>query len=323
MHEEVLRGLKFEHGTPPESARSERRTWIVVVVTMAMMVGELATGLWSGSTALQADGWHMATHAGAIALAGFAYWFARTRARAARFTFGTGKVYALAGWTNGLVLVAAGGWMVVESAVRLVRPIPIRFEEALPVAVLGLLVNLVCAWLLRPAGEAGDAHEHGHSHAHHAHEDHAAALRPHRDLNLSSAYLHVLVDLLTSVTAVVALFVGGRFGWVALDPVMGLLGGVVVLRWSLGLLRESGQQLLDLSPTDEALTHIRARLETIDDVRVADIHVWELGFGQRACLVSLVTGRPLPADTYRRAVLEVAAVDHLTVEVHLCPHPCG
>lgn len=329
MHEEVLSELKYDHGVPPEARGSERRTWAVVALTAVMMVAEIGVGLWSGSKALEGDGWHMGTHAGAIGLAGLAYWFARTQSDERRFSFGTGKVYALAAWTNAILLLLAAVWLIGASILRLVSPVDIRFEEALPVAVLGLLVNLVSAWLLHPGDgqggsddvstETGHRHgplDHGHDHGHHHHA------HDHGDLNRRSAYLHVLMDLLTSVTAIVALAAGWWLDLGVLDPVMGIVGGAVILRWGVKLLRDAAGELLDAVPEDRALERVRARLEAIDDVVVADLHLWTLGFGRRACVVSLVTENPRSPGHYRAAVLEVEAIDHLTVEVNRCPHPC-
>jgi cation diffusion facilitator family transporter len=287
-----------------------------------MMVAEIGVGWWSGSMALLADGWHMGTHAGAIGLAGLAYWFARTRANTQRFSFGTGKVHALAAWTNALLLLGAGGWLVVDSVVRLWRPLPLNVGEALPIAVLGLVVNLVSAGLLSGGGEsAGVADAHGHDHAHGHGHGHAHATGDH-DLNRRSAYLHVLMDLLTSVTAIGALVGAWLWGFTWLDPLMGALGAALVVRWGTQLLAESGRQLLDMAPEDETMTRIKAALEQVDDVRVADLHVWELGFGRRACMVSLVTHAPRDPGYYRAVVEAVTPIQHLTIEIHRCPNPC-
>ncbi len=342
MHDEVLRGLRFEHGAPPANTSNERRTWLVVGITAVMMVAEIGVGLASGSKALEADGWHMGSHAGAIGLAGLAYWFARTRASAVRFSFGTGKVYALAGWTNAILLMLAAAWMMVESILRLVSPVEIHFEQALPVAVVGLIVNVVCAFLLHPTesaetekpGAAPHGHSHhGHGHSHHGHSHHGHGHSHHghshenhehgKDLNLQSAYLHVMLDLMTSVAAILALIAGRWWNLAILDPIMGLVGALLIVRWGVGLLLESASQLLDLAPADESMQKIRGRLEAIDDVKIADLHVWDLGFGRKACMASLVTHSPRDPETYRKAVLEVVNIDHLTVEVHPCRAQCA
>jgi cation diffusion facilitator family transporter len=357
-----------EHGHARES---ERRTWAVVALTAVMMVLELGVGAWSGSLALLADGVHMATHVGALGLSGLAYWFARTRARDEAFSFGTGKVYALAGYTSALTLAGAALWMVGEAIARLFSPSPIDFADALPVAVLGLVVNLVSAKLL------GHEHGHGHGHDHHeiplegsksAHDDHGHAHAPtHRedhehehehdhdhddgagpghghghshghdhshdhdhghshghdrghshDHNLRAAYLHVVADALTSVLAIAALLAGRYLGWVWLDPAMGVLGGVVILRWSWSLVRGSARQLLDVTPTGDVSRAVRECLETDDDVRVADLHLWELGPGRLGCIVKLVAAEPRETSYYRELIKAKIPVSHLTVEVQRC-----
>jgi cation diffusion facilitator family transporter len=267
-----------------------------------MMIAELIVGTWTRSLALTADGWHMATHAGALGFAALAYWFARTRSRADDFTFGTGKVYALAGFTNAVVLVAVALWMGVEALLRLLHPEPIAFAEALPVAVLGLVVNLVSALLLDPHEHPSDAGDEGHVHDH----------------NLRAAYLHVIADAVTSVAAIAALVCGRYLGLRFLDPVMALVSGLVILRWGAGLCRTSALQLLDAVP-ERALAHrIRSSIELLDDARVTDLHVWELGPGRRGCIVSLSASAPRSIEEYRTAILTTAKIEHLTVEVTRC-----
>jgi cation diffusion facilitator family transporter len=273
------------------------------------MFGELIVGGLTNSMALTADGWHMATHAGALGMSATAYWFARTRARASSFTFGTGKVYALAGYTSAVILGLVAVLMIVESFRRLGSPLPIRFTEALPVAVLGLVVNLVSVKLL----DADDEHHHAEDHDH-AHHGHGHAL----DHNLRAAYFHVLADAFTSVLAIGALL-GGRYaGWRFLDPAMGIVGGLVILKWGTGLCRESSHQLLDVLPSSATTDAIRKHVEQIDDVRVADLHLWEIAPGKHGCIVSLVTDSPRDTAFYRTAILENFQVAHLTVEVHRC-----
>jgi cation diffusion facilitator family transporter len=294
----------------------ERRTWAVVALTAAMMVAELVVGSWTGSLALLADGVHMATHVGAIGLTAVAYGLARRWARHEAFTFGTGKVYSLAGYTSALALAAAAAWMCVEAVLRMVSPEAIHFGEALPVAVLGLVVNLASAKLLH----AG--HDHGHAekdsgHAHDHDHDHAKSAHDH-DPNLRAAYLHVIADALTSVLAIAALLAGRYFGLTILDPVMGIVGGVVILRWSWGLCKSAARQLLDVAPSLADTKLIREHLEAIDDVRVADLHLWELGPGERGCIVKIISSEPRSAKFYRDAIKSKVPISHLTVEVHRC-----
>jgi cation diffusion facilitator family transporter len=288
--------------------QGEQRTRAVVLLTVAMMIGELVVGAVTGSMALTADGWHMATHAGALALALFAYWYARTRAGTGLYTFGTGKVYALAGYSSGLVLGVVALWMMGESIARLVARPSVDFADALPVAVLGLVVNVVSMLLLGHGHEYAD-HDHDHDdHDHHHHHDH----------NLRAAYLHVLADALTSVLAIAALIAGRYAGWWFLDPAMGIVGGVLIARWSVGLCRDASRQLLDAVPSRELARRISERLESIDDVRVADLHLWEIAPGRQGCIVSLVTEAPRDTTFYREAILGEVALAHLTVEVHRC-----
>jgi cation diffusion facilitator family transporter len=227
-----------------------------VAFTAAIMVLELLVGSWTQSLALTADGWHMATHVGALGLTAFAYWFARTRAGARRFALGVGKVHALAGYTNAVVLALIALYMMLEAVQRLATPVSVFFLEALPIAVLGLGVNLLCAWLLDV--EAAQQSDRQRSSS--------------VDLNLRSAYLHVLADALTSVLAIVALLGGYYLGWVFLDPLSALVGGLMILTWSIGLCRESARQLLNVVSSTDLTQTIQARVETWDDARVVDLH---------------------------------------------------
>lgn len=303
-----------EHFQPAHAGRESRARW-VTALTLAMMVGELAVGWWSGSLALLADGWHMATHAGALGLAALAYWYAREHAASGRYTFGTGKVYALSGFASAVALAIVALGMAGEGVHRLVSPVSVQYGEALVVAVIGLGVNLVSAWLLG----GGHDHDHGHGHDGHDHHGHGHDHHGHghgQDQNLQAAYIHVLADALTSVLAIVALLAGSRLGWAFLDPLMGLVGGAVILRWSWGLARSTAETLLDVVPDPTLAERIRARLLQFEGVRIVDLHVWDPGPDHRACIVALVASAPRPVDEYRAAVLEVTHVDHLTVEVH-------
>ena len=303
----------------------ERRTRWVVAITAVMMVSELIVGWWTGSMALKADGWHMGTHVGALGLTLVAYWYARTRAGNDVFSFGTGKVYALAGYTSGVLLGIVAIWMAVEGVERLIEHPDVHYGQALPVAALGFVVNLVSAHLL------GHSHHYGHSHDHHGHRhdhdhDHDDKPKPGTiDFNLRAAYIHIMADAATSLAAVAALALGMYAGIWYLDPAMGVVGGAVIMWWTISLCRQASRQLLDVvsSPVHEEV--VRKRLEAIDDVRVADLHVWELGPGRRSCIVSIVTSQPRELTYYRDAVLAALAVAHLTIEIHECglPHEDG
>ena len=307
----------------------ERRTTWVVLLSVVMMVGELTVGWLTGSKALEADGWHMGTHVGALGLTLVAYWYARTRAGNDAFSFGTGKVYALAGFTSGVVLAMVALWLAVESIHHLIEYEPVDYDEALLVACIGFTVNIFSAFLLSKNHHYGHGHAHGHDHGHaHGHDhdhdhDHAAPKPGTLDFNMRAAYIHVIADTLTSVMAIVALALGKWAGLWFLDPSMGILGGVVITWWAVGLCRQASGQLLDVvsSPRHESV--VRQKLEAIDDVRVADLHVWELGPGRRGCIVSLVTSTPRDVDYYRDTVLGAIGLAHLTIEVHNCALPHG
>lgn len=308
----------------PFNRSGERRTIFVVLLAVVMMIGELTVGYLSGSKALTADGWHMGTHVGALGLTLVAYWYARTRSGNDAFSFGTGKVYALAGFTSGIVLVIVAIWVGVESAEALAEGKIANFGEALPIAVLGLLVNGASALLL------GTGHTYGHGHAH-GHDDHDHDHAPHDhgngqpkagtiDWNMRAAYIHILADALTSLLAIIALSLGYWAGIWFLDPIVGIIGGIVIAWWAVGLCRQSSRQLLDVVSSPAHEDRVRHHLEGIDDVRVADLHVWELGPGRRSCIVSLVTSTPREVEFYRQAVLKALPVAHLTIEIHQCEH---
>ena len=298
--------------------RNERRTQMVVALTAVMMVAEIAAGTMFGSMALLADGWHMASHVAALSLTAFAYAYARRHAHDRRYSFGTGKVGALAGYTSAVVLGIIALLMGYESVQRLLAPVPIDFAAATWVAVIGLAVNLASAALLGGHSH-GDDHDHGHHHGHdhgHAHEHHG-----HGDHNLRSAYLHVLADALTSITAIAAL-TGGRFlGWTWLDPVMGLVGMAVILVWSWGLIRDCQRVLLDADVDEEVIVGIRRRIEADADNRVADLHVWRVGPRHLAAIISLMTHEVRPPDHYKSLVADMHDLVHVTVEVAPCPSP--
>jgi cation diffusion facilitator family transporter len=296
------------------AVEGERRTRWVVAITVAMMAVEIGSGTLFHSMALLADGWHMGTHAAALGVAVFAYVYARRHAADPRYSFGTGKVGALAGFASavGLALVALA--VLGESVARLASPVAIRFDEAIAVALMGLAVNLLCAWLLQDQ-ERGHAHPHDHDHAHgearsHDHP-HPAAYRDH---NLRAAYLHVLADALTSVLALVALGTGKLLGWTWMDPVMGIAGSLVIARWSAGLLRDTSEVLLDAEVAATRRAEIQGALEAAGD-RVSDLHVWRVGPGHFAAVVSLVSAVPLPPEAYKARLAAFADLAHVTVEV--------
>jgi cation diffusion facilitator family transporter len=295
--------------------RNERRTWIVVAIATVMMVAEIIGGAVYGSMALAADGWHMSTHAGAMTVAALAYRFARTRASDPRFAFGTGKVGELAGFASAIVLGVIALLIAWESALRLVTPRGIRFDEAIFIAVVGLLVNLVSAWLLH---QGDHAHEHAHEddgdHDHDDHDDHDHAGH-HHDNNLRAAYLHVVADALTSVLAIAGLLAGRFLGWVWMDPVIGIVGGLVIAHWSWSLMKAAGGSLLDVCANPKLPAVIRARLERGGDV-VTDLHLWRLGPGHQALVASVRSSTGATPDELKAHLAGLPGLSHVTVEVN-------
>jgi cation diffusion facilitator family transporter len=290
-------------------SRNERRTWFVVVLTAVMMVGEIVAGILFGSMALLADGWHMATHAAALGIAALAYLFARRQARNSHFSFGTGKFGDLAAFASAIILGIVAIQIAFESVERLVNPVSIAYREAIAVAVLGLVVNLVSAFLLR---EEHDDHHHGHGHDH-AHGHH------HRDNNLRAAYVHVLADAATSVLAIAALVMAAWLQWTWADPIVGIVGAIVIASWAVGLVRSSGSVLLDVNNDRKMEGLIRQRMETRGD-RVTDLHLWQVGPGHRAAVISLISDDPLPPSDYKRRLSGLHGLSHVTVEVETCRH---
>jgi cation diffusion facilitator family transporter len=272
-----------------------------------MMVVEIVGGTMFGSMALVADGWHMSTHAAALSIAGFAYWFARKRAHDPRFTFGTGKIGELAGFASAVILGLVALFIGYESVQRILAPVTISYDEAILIAVVGLGVNVLSAFLL-----SGDD-EHGH---HHHHDDHAHG--NHHDTNLRAAYVHVLADALTSVLAIIALLSARFYGWVWMDPAVGLIGAVVIAFWSVGLMRSAGKMLLDMAPESTLSKKITERLEVRDD-RVSDLHVWQVGPGHSAVIASVVTHEPEDPSVYKARLNGLHGLSHVTIEVLKCP----
>jgi cation diffusion facilitator family transporter len=276
----------------------ERRTRLVIVLTATMMVLEIAAGIIFGSMALLADGWHMASHAAALGITALGYYLARRNVSNPNFSFGTGKIGDLAGFSSALLLAFIALLMIYESVNRLFAPVTISFDEAITVAVLGLIVNLVSAWLLR-----GGHGEHGADHHH-------------RDHNLRSAYLHVLADALTSLLAILALSTGRFLGWVWMDPVMGIVGGLVIARWSFYLSRDTGRILLDMNIHHSLTEDIRRLVESEEDTRILDLHVWRVGPGHFAAILSVMTKNPRPPNHYKELLARFKELGHVTVEIN-------
>lgn len=316
MHRIDLSRWQHSHNYVADSSLAERRTRIVIGITAVMMVVEIVAGALFGSMALLADGWHMSTHVAAFLITAIAYSLGRRHSTDPSFSFGTGKIGVLGGYTSAVVLAVVALLMAVESIERLFSPSTIRFNEAIGIAVIGLVVNLVCALLLKD-----DHHHHHHGHGHHHHHDHDHDHGHHgHDLNLRAAYVHVLADALTSVTAIVALLAGKYFGWFWLDPVMGLVGSAVVSVWAYGLVQDTSGILLDRTPTTSDLPdEIRRAVESGGDAHVSDLHVWQVSPGKFSAIVSIVGRAPKTPDEYREIFREHEELVHVTVETHVHP----
>jgi cation diffusion facilitator family transporter len=337
---------------PKVSPSGEARTRWVVGLTAVMMVAELVAGALTHSLALTADGWHMATHVGALGLSALAYWYARTRAGETRFAFGTGKVYALAGFTSSTLLVLVSFEMVSTGIQRLISPETVDFADALPVAIIGLVVNIASAWLLDGAHSHGHDHgaqpqpNHDHSHGHsdhsHGHSDHSHGHSDHshghdhshvelkqvqtealrravhekgHDHNLRAAYLHVVADALTSLLAIVALLAGRFYSLVWLDAVVAIVAAIVILKWAWVLISDCARQLVDLGPSTALRDRVQSALEQLGDTRVVDLHLWHVGPTQLVCVASVSTSGAQTLSDYKQAVVSVVPVDHLTIEI--------
>ena len=316
------------HAFDSGNRAAERRTWIVVAITACTMVAEIVAGVITGSMALLADGWHMATHVVALSIAGAAYLLARRWSADARFAFGTWKIEVLGAFASALLLAVVALAMVWESIQRLLNPERIDFVPALAVAAIGLVVNIVSALVLEGRGHGHHDHAHHdhahHDHAHHdhAHHDHAHADHHagHPDLNLRSAYVHVVTDAFTSVLAIVALAAGLWGGWLWLDPLMGIVGALVIGWWARGLIADSARVLLDREMDAPVVAEIRRAIQVDGDAEIADLHVWRVGRASYAAVVTIVAEQPLEPEAYRRRVAALPSLVHVSVEVNRCPH---
>ena len=307
--------------------RAERRTWAVIILCTVMMIAEIVGGALFGSLALIADGLHMSTHAGALLLAALAYTFARKYAADPNFTFGTGKFGDLAGYSSAIVLAMIALLIAYEAVSRFLAPVPISFNEAIPIAALGLLVNIASAWLLAGGHHHGHSHDHGHSqdHSHdhdhgheHGHEhedehDHGDDAH-HRDNNMRAAVVHVMADAAVSVLVIVGLLLARAFGWLWMDPLAGFVGALVIASWSVALIRDTGAILLDRTPDPGMAAKVRATIESEGD-HITDLHLWRLGPGHLGAIVSIATTAQREPAHYRQRLAGFSDLSHVTVEV--------
>jgi len=313
MHIHTLENWQHSHDFSVKNDKAERRTQYVLALTAITMIVEIIAGSIYGSMALLADGWHMSTHVAAFMITIFAYRYARKHVNNPAYAFGTGKVGVLGGFASAVALAVVALVMLMESMQRIIDPHVIHFNEAIAVACLGLLINIVSAFLLKD-----DHHHHGHEHEHSDEHHHH-----HHDHNLRAAYMHVLADALTSLLAIVALISGKYFGWNWLDPVMGIVGAVIITRWSYSLLRQTGPILLDGSIEPDYQSAITETLEKDADSRVSDIHIWKVGANHYAAIISLVTHFPRSTQYYKDLLNGFDKLSHTTIEVNVCEgEPC-
>jgi cation diffusion facilitator family transporter len=316
MHSHDLAEWRHDHVFDTGNAAGERSTRVVMWITAAMMLVEIGAGWFYNSMALLADGLHMSSHAVAIGLSAYAYATARRHAQDPRYAFGTWKIEILGGFASAVFLLVIVALMLYGSVERLFRPEPIHYPEAMAIAVLGLVVNLVCALILGKAHDHGHHHHQGHDHGHAHGHDH------HHDLNLKSAYLHVVADAATSVAAIAALAGGWWLGWGWLDPVMGIVGAVIVAVWARGLIGETAKVLLDRemdAPVVDEIREVFAERGAASETLIADLHVWRVGRATYACALSLVThDAQLTPQQVRDWLAVHEEIAHSTIEIHVC-----
>ena len=306
MHKHRLENWQHNHDFSIKNEKGERRTQYVLILTAVTMLVEIFAGSIFGSMALLADGWHMGTHVAAFMITIFAYRYARLNAHNPAYSFGTGKVSVLGGFASAIALAVVALVMLVESIQRMIEPHPIHFNEAIAVACLGLFINVLSAWLLKD--------DHHHHHHEHEHGDH----HHHHDHNLKAAYMHVLADALTSLLAIIALLAGKYFGWTGLDPFMGIVGAVIITRWSFGLLKQTSPILLDGSIDKEYESKIKSTIESDADNLITDMHVWKVSANHYAAIISLVTQNPKPTQYYKDLLQDYHKLAHITIEVNAC-----
>lgn len=317
MHNQDLSRWTHTHQFNHEKRKAENRTLIVVVITVITMLVEIIAGWYFNSMAVFADGWHMMTHAAALSISLIAYVLARRLSKDSRFAFGTWKIEILGAYSSAIVLGIVGVFVLVVSIQRMLRPVAIGYNQALIVAVIGLVVNVICALVLQSGGthdHGDDDHDDGEHHEHHHHGAHGHHHQ--HDLNLRSAYMHVLADALTSMLAIIALLGAKFYRWNFLDPLMGIVGAVLIFRWTFQLVRETSAVLLDREMDEHMVDRIVHRLEADGDTLVSDIHIWRVSQEKYACLISLVASEPVSVDAYKLRLDEFYELGHLTIEVN-------
>ncbi len=313
MHNEQIELWQHHHIFNIDKKAIEKRTLIVVIITFVTMIAEILFGWISNSMALLADGWHMGTHAFALGISLIAYIMARKYAKDKTFTFGTWKIEILGAYTSAIVLGIVGVIMIFSSVERIINPLNIHYNQALFVAILGLLVNLVCAAILNSGGHS---HEHEHNHpeddkrSHHQHN--------HEDWNFKSAYLHVVADALTSVLAIAALLGAKYFNFNLLDPFIGILGAGLIIRWSFLLLRDTGGILLEREVDDSIVNEIKNEIESDGDSKISDLHIWKIAQNKYSCIVALVTSKNYSIGEYKARLNKVHELAHVTIEINEC-----
>ncbi len=312
MHHQHITSWQHQHTFNVEKKAIEKRTLIVVIITFVMMIAEILVGWVSNSMALLADGWHMGTHAFALGISLLAYVLARKYSTDQSFTFGTWKIEILGAYTSAIVLGMVGVIMIFSSLERLLKPLDIHYNQALLVAIIGLIINLSCAFILNIKDHAHEPHQHHHEH------DHSHPHTTHDDLNLKSAYLHVVADALTSVLAIVALLGAKYFNYNWLDPFMGMVGAILILSWATSLIRSTSGILLEREMDYLLVNAITEKIESDSDTKISDLHLWKVAQNQYACIVSLVTGRQYTIEEYKKRLNVFPELVHVTVERNVC-----
>ncbi len=302
MHERALENWQHTHNFSVNNEKGKQRTLYVLILTAITMVAEIIAGSIFGSMALLADGWHMGTHVAAFLITIYAYHYSSKHADNPAYTFGTGKVGVLGGFASAIALAVVALVMLLESVHRFIDPQIIQFNAAIGVAIIGLLVNIISAFILKDDHHHHDDHDHSHHHDH----------------NLHAAYMHVLADALTSLLAIIALVSGKYFGWHWLDPMMGIVGAIIITRWSYGLLKQTSPILLDGSIDEDYQLAIKNTIENDSDNRISDIHIWKVSSNHYAAIISLVTHFPKPIEHYKELLSDFHKLSHTTIEVYEC-----